>query len=149
MTHSFKLFRAALLLVLLFGIVGTGVELLLLAHTEDLWQWEPLVMLAVGLPVLLWHAAVGSIRSRRLSGAVMVLYVASGMVGTFLHYRGNVEFELEMVPALGGLSLFREAMTGATPVLAPGTLIQLGLIGLLYVLITGEQDITWKDFTTN
>ena len=141
MTPSFNMFRAALLLVLLLGVIGTGVELLLLAHTEDLWQWEPLVMLAVGLPVLLWHAVAGSRWSRRSCGAIMTLYLASGVIGTFLHYRGNVEFELEMVPALGGMTLFREAMTGATPVLAPGTLVQLGLIGLLYALIPNGQDV--------
>ena len=141
MKPSFKMLRVAILLVLLLGVIGTGVELLLLGHTEDLWQWEPLVMLALGLPVLLWHAVVGSAWSRRLCGATMMLYVASGVIGTFLHYRGNVEFELEMVPALGGMSLFQEAMTGATPVLAPGTLVQLGLLGLLYALIPNEQNV--------
>ena len=128
-----------LLLVLLLGVIGTGVELLLLGHTEDLWQWEPLVMFALGLPALLWHAAVGSAWSRRLSVALMSVFTVSGILGVILHYRGNVEFELEMVPALQGMSLFQEAMTGATPVLAPGAMIQLGLLGLLYVLVPREQ----------
>lgn len=128
-----------LLLVLLLGVIGTGVELLLLGHTEDVWQWEPLVMLAVGLPVLLWHAAASSIWSMRVCMALMSVFTASGILGVVLHYRGNVEFELEMVPALHGMSLFREAMTGATPVLAPGTMIQLGLLGILYAMVPTQQ----------
>jgi hypothetical protein len=43
-----------------------------------------------------------------------------------------VEFELEMYPGLSGLELFREAMKGATPALAPGTMTILGLLGLAY-----------------
>jgi len=139
MTITYRVFRMVLLLVLLLGVIGTGVELLLLGHTEDLWQWEPLVMFGLGLPTLLWHAAVGSTWSRRLSVAVMSVFTLSGILGVILHYRGNVEFELEMVPALQGMSLFQEAMTGATPVLAPGAMIQLGLLGLLYALVPREQ----------
>jgi len=127
--------RWALLGILLLGILGLGVELALLGHTEDLWQWEPLVMLGAGLVATLWHAGRGTPTSRRLCFGIMALMVASGAVGVLLHYRGNVEFEREMVPALGGFSLVMEAMAGATPVLAPGAMIQLGLLGLVYALI--------------
>jgi hypothetical protein len=48
------------------------------------------------------------------------------------HYQGNMEFELETYPSISGLALFKEAMMGATPALAPGTMIELGLIGLAY-----------------
>ena len=50
----------------------------------------------------------------------MALFVLSGGIGVALHYRGNVEFELEMYPSLSGLELVRKTLTGATPVLAPG-----------------------------
>jgi hypothetical protein len=43
-----------------------------------------------------------------------------------------MEFELETYPSISGLALFKEAMMGATPALAPGTMIELGLIGLAY-----------------
>jgi hypothetical protein len=62
----------------------------------------------------------------------MALCVASGLLGIWFHYQGNVEFELEMYPTIGGVKLFWEAMKGATPALAPGTMIQLGLLGLLF-----------------
>ena len=67
----------------------------------------------------------------RFFQAVMVLCVVAGVVGVFLHYRGNVEFELEREP-LHGLRLFWEAIRGATPALAPGAMAQLGLLGLVY-----------------
>ena len=64
--------------------------------------------------------------------AVLGAFVAAGLLGTWLHYRGNVEFELERTPTLAGWALFRAAMEGATPSLAPGTMIHFGLIGLLF-----------------
>jgi hypothetical protein len=141
MTSSLTALRVALLMILVFGVLGTGVELLLLGHTEDVWQWEPLVVMAVGLPVLAWHVKIGSAWSRWSSVVVMTGFVASGMIGLILHYRGNVEFELEMVPALKGADLFQKSMTGATPVLAPGAMIILGLLGLLYAFIPNHRDL--------
>ena len=64
----------------------------------------------------------------------MILFVLSGLVGLILHYQGNAEFELEMYPSLNGLELFWEAIRGATPTLAPGTMIQLGLLGWVYTI---------------
>lgn len=46
-----RLVRSALLAILGIGVLGTGVELLLLKHTEDWWQWAPIVMLAAALLV--------------------------------------------------------------------------------------------------
>jgi hypothetical protein len=62
----------------------------------------------------------------------MVLYLLIGLLGVYLHYRGNVEFALERYPTLGGFKLMWKALRGATPALAPGALAQLGLLGLLY-----------------
>ena len=46
--------RGTLLVLFIVGSVGTGVELLLLGHTEDTWQWTPLVLMGLGVPVLAW-----------------------------------------------------------------------------------------------
>jgi hypothetical protein len=43
-----------------------------------------------------------------------------------------MEFELEMYPSMAGFELVRESMSGATPALAPGTMLVLALIGLTY-----------------
>jgi hypothetical protein len=69
----------------------------------------------------------------------MLLSIASGAAGSLLHYKGNVEFEVESMPGLGGWALFKQSMTGATPALAPGTMILLGALGLLFTLCEGAR----------
>lgn len=123
-------FRLLVLAVLCFGMIGTGIELFLLEHTEDTFQWVPLILLAVGLIAAVAFALRGSRMTLRAFQALMVLFIAAGITGVYLHYKGNVEFELEMYPSMGGLKLIWEALRGATPSLAPGTMALFGLIGL-------------------
>lgn len=121
------------LLLLAFGIAGTAAELLLLGHIEDWQQWIPIALFAVGFPLALILVWAHRPRVVTIFRGTMALYVASGLVGTWLHYRGNVEFELEMTPEATGLPLAWEALTGATPALAPGTMVWFGLLGLIAV----------------
>ena len=125
------LLRRFVLAILIIGIVGTGVELVLLEHMEDIWQWIPLVLLAVALPGAGWLFVAPGVTSVRVFQILMVLFVFSGFVGQWFHFKGNVEFELEMYPSRGGLDLVWEALGGATPSLAPGTMTLLGLFGLV------------------
>jgi hypothetical protein len=118
--------------ILLLGLLGVGAELLLLGHVEDRRQWVPIVLIAVSLLVLGWEVAAKSRTSLIALRATMAVVTASGGLGLWYHYQGNVEFELEMYPGLSGFALFKEAVQGATPALAPGAMIQLGLLGLLY-----------------
>jgi hypothetical protein len=127
-----RLVRLGLLGILVVGIVGTGIELLLLEHVEDVWQLAPLVLMGLSLILLALHGLAPSPATMRAFQVLMLLFLVSGAVGIFLHYRGNVEFELERLASQGGLELFRNAVMGATPTLAPGTMTQLGLVGLLY-----------------
>lgn len=127
-----RVVRRILLFTLVLGLVGVGIELLLLEHFEDTAQKVPLALIAVALLVLAWHAIHRSGAPVLALQGVMLVFIAAGAVGLTLHYQGNVEFELEMYPSRSGFELFREAMMGATPALAPGTMIQLGLIGLAY-----------------
>jgi hypothetical protein len=121
-----------LLFILVLGLVGTGAELVLLQHYEDPWQLAPLALIALTLVVLAWHGlSRGSASVRALQG-LMILFVFSGAIGMGLHYNANSEFELEMDQSLAGFRLFRESLSGATPALAPGTMAQLGLLGLVY-----------------
>ena len=124
--------RVSLLALFAFGVVGSGVELLLLEHTEDAWQLSPLILMGLSLVAMVWLATDQRPVSVRVFQIMMLLHVASGLIGLYLHYRGNVEFELEMYPGLSGMELFWEALKGATPSLAPGTMLVLGLLGLLY-----------------
>ncbi len=124
--------RGLLLIILLVGIIGTGIELLLLEHTDGVWQVVPLVLLGVALLVLSWHLIARNSASVHAIRLLMLGFVLSGVAGLLLHYRGNLEFERELHTTAAGFELFWEAIKGATPTLAPGTMIQLGLIGLVY-----------------
>jgi hypothetical protein len=123
--------RRLLLALVFIGAAGLEVELLLLEHFDSALQWTPLVLLAVVLAAVLLVWRRPSPATVRFFQAVMALCVVAGAVGIVLHYRGNVEFELEHEP-LHGWKLFWEAIRGATPALAPGAMAQLGLLGLVY-----------------
>jgi hypothetical protein len=124
--------RRILLVILLVGIPGTAAELLLLGHYDGWQQQIPLVLLTAALAALVWHRVRPGRLPIRVLQLLMLLFIVSGGAGVLLHYRGNVEFELEMYPSTAGFELFRKAIMGATPALAPGTMLVLGLAGLAY-----------------
>jgi hypothetical protein len=126
------LLRSLLLFALVLGLVGTEAELLLLEHFEGAWQWVPIILIGVALLTLVAHAVRPSAATVRTLQVLMGCFVVGGILGTFLHYQGNADFELEITPDMPGWTLFRTAMGGATPVLAPGSMVQLGLIGLAW-----------------
>jgi hypothetical protein len=119
------------LYLLLFGMVGVALELILLEHVEDPWQWAPLALLGAGTLVAgavamrPWPRALKGLRT------LMFVYVLAGGLGVYLHLKANVEFELELRPSIGGTELAAEVLKGAIPALAPGAMAQLGLLGLL------------------
>ena len=54
-------------------------------------------------------------------------------LGIVLHYRGNLEFQLEIDATQSSWDLFRKVIHAkAPPALAPGAMTQLGLLGLVY-----------------
>jgi hypothetical protein len=121
--------------IFLLGSLGTGAELVLMDHTEGIWQNVPLFLIAIGCASLgLLATGQGTVRSRAFQ-FVLILFVASGIAGVLLHYKGNVEFARELNPDASGVELFRESMKGATPALAPGTMILLGALGFGYVYL--------------
>lgn len=123
--------RRMLLALVLFGAAGLAAELILLEHYESLMQWAPLAVLggALASGVALWVRPYQ--RTVRAFQGVMLLMIVSAAIGLYLHLRGNAEFEREMDTAVGGVVLFWRSLRGATPVLAPGAMAQLGLIGLI------------------
>jgi hypothetical protein len=131
-SDTLALLRRGLLALLAFGFAGILVELVLLEHHEEPAQWVPVVLLSVSLVATAWHWWDGGRRSLRFFQAVMILLVLAGTVGVLLHLNGNIEFERELNPDATGLTFWWEVLRGATPTLAPGTLVQFGLLGLLY-----------------
>jgi hypothetical protein len=129
--------KKLLLAAFLLSLIGTGAELLLLEHTEGIWQLIPLIFIGVGLIGFIWHRITQSTLSTQFFRSMMVLFMISGVLGLALHFNGNMEFELEMYPSMKGTELIWETLKGATPVLAPGTMIASGLIGWAYTLRIG------------
>ena len=128
--HSLITIRRALLALFVFGAFGAGLELLLLEHTETPWQPIPLALLAASLLTLVWCRSATPV-SWRVFQALMWLFIAAGALGVILHLRGNMQFAQELFSSASGFEIFRESIFGATPALAPGTMVLLGGLGLL------------------
>jgi hypothetical protein len=125
--------RRGLLAILAFGTVGMATELVLTGHYEDSLQLAPLA--AAGLVVLTvaWVALRPSVVAVRALQFVMLALIGTGITGMTVHYVANAEFQRELDPELSGLPLFWKVVEAtAPPALAPGVLVQLGLLGLLY-----------------
>lgn len=125
--------RKFILAILALGMAGSLTELILLKHSEDIYQWIPLALLGAGLPTLAWHGVSGNAFSARLLRWLMYGFIAAGLAGICFHFQGSAEFKLESQPNLRGMALFWQAIGAkAPPLLAPGALAQLGLLGLAY-----------------
>ena len=135
--HSMK---KLVIVAILFMALGTGLELYLLGHYEDAMQLIPLVSI---LLVLLTFTILLFRRSKVLMFVYQLLLVVSalsGLVGTFLHLKANVEFESEMKPTADSWTIFVESLSGALPALAPGSMLLFALIGYLYVLLINHNE---------
>jgi hypothetical protein len=125
--------RTLLLAVASVGALGTLTELLLLAHYEDAFQLIPTVLLVVCLLVIAWHAGRPSVTTVRLLQGAMLLLVAAGTAGVAFHFNGAAQFQLEIDPSLTRSALFAKVIrVHAPPLLAPASLVQLALVGLIH-----------------
>jgi len=125
--------RRILFGILVLGLAGTEVELLLLKHTDGIWQLVPVLLVGASLLAVAWVGLSQGSGSLQVFRAMMLIFVLSGLAGLLLHFRGNLAFERESDPSLAGAALWHRAVMGATPTLAPGTMIQLGLVGLAFL----------------
>lgn len=124
--------RRFLLGIFLLGLAGVTTELLLLDHDEDARQLVPLVLAAAAaVAAAVMHLVAGAAPIRLFQG-VMGLLILSGVTGSALHLQANMEFQRDIDPSLGGVALVQKALRAkAPPALAPGAMIQLGLLGLV------------------
>jgi len=134
-TAPVEILRRFLVGIFVLGAVGAELELVLLRHWADPWQLIPMVLLPAALLALGWQVWRGGSRPLVAFRVLMLLFIASCAAGILLHYRGDVEWKLEGDPSLQGLALLKAALRGAIPLLAPGAMLQLGLLGLA---------VTWR-----
>jgi hypothetical protein len=119
--------------VIVLGLIGTMTELILLEHDEQALQFVPLVLMALGAAALVWQATANNTASLRALQIVMGLFVLSGFAGMAAHFNGSAEYQLELNPDLSTWELLDKIVRAkAPPLLAPGMMIQMGLLGLAY-----------------
>ena len=132
--------RRVVLGVLLLGMAGLLAELALIAHYEDVTQWIPLALLAAGLLFLVIDLALARGWTQLLLQLTMVLIVAAGVLGVYFHFNGSREFQLEMDPQMSGTTLIWHVLRAKSPpTLAPGSMMQLGILGLGYAYLRRRQ----------
>ena len=125
--------RLWILGVIVLGLIGTMTELLLLEHDEQALQFVPLVLMVLGAVSLIWHAIRKDTVSLRALQIIMGLFVLSGFAGMAAHFNGSAEYQLELDPDLSTWDLVDKILHAkAPPLLAPGMMIQMGLLGLAY-----------------
>jgi uncharacterized membrane protein len=129
-----ELLRRWILGVMVLGLLGTVTELVLLEHYEQPLQFVPLVLIAAAVAVLAWEFKRHDAASRRALQIVMGLFVLAGFVGFVAHFHGSAEFQLDLNPQMSTWELVEKVLHAkAPPLLAPGMMLQLGLLGLAYV----------------
>jgi hypothetical protein len=125
-----RVLRRILLALAAFGVIGTLVELVLTGHYQELAQWPPLILLVLtGLGIIVITTKPTS-RTLQFFRWLMVIVTLSSLVGIYFHLHGNMEFRAETNPDLTGFALFWKAIRGGIPLLAPGVMAQVGLLGL-------------------
>ncbi len=116
------------------GMIGLIIELALLAHDEDINQFIPFVVAATSVIAIAWHILRPHRASVRAVQAAMLITIIAGLTGVVLHYRANMEFQMESDPSLTGLTLMTKSLRAKSPpALAPGNMALLGLLGLAAV----------------
>lgn len=122
--------RLFLLVLSSLLFAGTLLELTLVKHTEDAVQWLAFVLAGLGLLVTLAVLA----RRGRVTVSVlrwsMLLVIVGSMFGIYEHVSNNVAFAREIQPNATLSHLIWKGLSGANPLLAPGTLAVAALLSL-------------------
>ena len=129
-----ELLRRWVLGVLVLGLAGTMTELVLLEHYEQVLQFVPLLLIVAAVSAIAWQLMRKDAASLRALEIIMVLFVLAGFAGVAAHFRGSAEFQLDLNPSMSAWELVEKVMRAkAPPLLAPGMMLQMGLLGLAYV----------------
>ena len=68
--------RGFLLVIFLVGVLGSGSELLLMGHTEEFWQYIPLILMAASLAAVIWNGVRrGTIGIRAFQGIMILILI--------------------------------------------------------------------------
>jgi hypothetical protein len=109
---------------------GTLLELSLVNHTEDAIQWSAFVLGGIGLLVTLSVLARRGPVTVSLLRWCMFLVIVGSLFGIYQHVSNNIAFEREIQQNSTWSHLMWKGLSGANPLLAPGTLAVAGLLSL-------------------
>ena len=124
--------RLRLFLLVLSSLLfaGTILELVLVKHTGDVVQWLAFVLAGIGL----LSTVVVLARPRRATITVLrwclLLVIVGSLFGIYEHVSNNIAFEREIQPRSTLSHLIWKGLSGANPLLAPGTLAVAALLSL-------------------
>jgi hypothetical protein len=125
--------RHAILALVALGAAGMSTELVLTGHYEDANQLIPLVIAGAVLALAAWSAARPGVVVLRALQLALLLFAAAGIVGIVLHFQASAEFQRDIDPGIGRMALVSKVLEATSPpALAPGVMVQLGLLGLVY-----------------
>ena len=133
-----------LLVLSLLLFAGTLLELWLVEHTEDTIQWLAFVIAGIGLLAALLVLVRRAPATVLVMRGLMVVVIAGGLFGVYQHVTNNVAFEREIQPNATTRQLIWKGVSGANPLLAPGTLVIAGLLslaGLYKYRVTSDVDV--------
>ncbi len=125
-TQTLRRFALALCLL---GVVTTPIELLLMHHYKDKDQIMPFVFLslaAIGTAAAWFRPNARVLRGVRV---LMVLVVFGSGVGVMEHLKANYR---DATRGGGSPNWIADVFGGFAPLLAPGILAQVGLLGLAF-----------------
>jgi hypothetical protein len=109
---------------------GTLLELALVNHTQDAIQWLAFVLAGIGLLATLAVLARRGPVTVSLLRWCMLLVIVGSIFGIYEHVSNNIAFEREIQPNSTWSHLIWKGLSGANPLLAPGTLAIAGLLAL-------------------
>ena len=95
-------------------------------------QMIAVVLAGSGLVIVAWHAIARDTLSIVVFRFLMYLFLVFGIDGLMVHYNFAADAALKSHPALVGLPLLYATLSGDIPLLAPGMMTEVGLLGLLY-----------------
>lgn len=120
----------------LFVVISAGLvtDLILIGHYESFWQMIPLLLqLLAGFAVIFYYKK--PIRFlEKVVNVMVILLMLSAFIGVGFHLHNNWEFEQELHPGQSMVQLFKNVLTGAIPVMAPGAMIVSGLTARLLII---------------
>ena len=122
--------RLSLLVLSSLLFAGTLLELSLVNHTESAIQWSAFVLAGIGLLVTLSVLAKRGPVTVSLLRWCMFLVIVGSLFGIYQHVSNNIAFEREIQSNATWSHLMWKGLSGANPLLAPGTLAVAGLLSL-------------------